>query len=76
MKNKNITKGFFKDISYSLFKDFFWSNIPAFSIFLWGIISVCVFSNSWGMAFFIGNIIIIASYFVFIYLSEKKKLRI
>ncbi|KAA1174614.1 hypothetical protein [Photorhabdus heterorhabditis] len=73
MNNKNVTKGFFKNMFYSLFKDFFWSNILAFAVFLWGIISVCFFSNSWGIAFCIGNFIIIVLYFYFIYLSEKKK---
>ncbi|PHM60504.1 hypothetical protein Xsto_03935 [Xenorhabdus stockiae] len=69
MNNKKRKNGLFR----GLVEDFFWSNILAVSIIIWGVVSVSFFFDSWDSVFPIGSFIIIVFYFASAYFSSKKK---
>ncbi|MBD1227595.1 hypothetical protein [Xenorhabdus griffiniae] len=73
MNNKIFSKGWFKALILSFFKDLLWTNIPVVVIFIW--VSVCLyfFPDVWGWFSLFGIIIILALFFIFAYISEKNK---
>ncbi|WP_338804575.1 hypothetical protein WDV76_04155 [Xenorhabdus griffiniae] len=73
MNNKIFSKGWFKALILSFFKDLLWANIPVVVIFIW--VSVCLyfFPDIWGWLSLFGIIIILALFFIFAYISEKNK---
>ncbi|CDH24099.1 hypothetical protein [Xenorhabdus bovienii] len=73
MKDRAFSKRWFKNIFCFFIKEIIWSNIPVVAVFIWGILSLYLFPDDWGVATSVGSVIIVALYFILIYINEKKK---